>query len=179
MARDIERTATYRAETHAFADTAMARRLTIDEADDLVGRVVAHSWWATRGLDARPITVVEGRSAHTSWWRAADRRMQLSPDDLALSTISHELAHAADRSAGEPSHGAGFRRAHVDIVALLAGRVPADQLLRAYQADGLAVAAGDALSRVADALTVLDPRPFNVASVSPSPSALRPTRPNG
>lgn len=179
--RDGERKATYLAEGEAFDRTPMARRLTFAEASSLVARVVAHDWWRIRGCDPAPVEVVEGRSAHTSWWRAADRRIQLSPADLRIATVTHELAHAVDADTrdsptsdgytsdldgshvGGPAHGPTFRRAHVDVIALVAGSVPSGQLLDAYRNDGLVVAAGDAVSAVAGIVTILDPRPFETA----------------
>ncbi len=159
--RDRHRLATYQAEDDAFLGTPMAEPVEFGQASRLIHDVIAHPWWQRRGCDSRPVTVGLGRSATTSWYRAADRHVQLSPNSLKLCTLTHELAHAGDESAGEASHGPTFRRLHIDVVALVAGRLPASQLEESYRSVGLPIGAPHPLSPLAHAVTILDPRPFN------------------
>jgi hypothetical protein len=56
--------------------------------------------------------------------------IRLAPPQWTVGTVTHELGHAL---AGVPhGHDARFRAAHIDVVAMIAGRAMASILGRAY-----------------------------------------------
>lgn len=144
MTRDGDRARVYDAEAMVFDETLFSEPLGPAGILDLTDRFLADPWWQRNGV---PFTVAPTRreSAH-SWARSESRtdsnvataqirrsqiRLSLQGEDAA--TLAHEAAHLlGDRHAAHPAHGALFRRAEVDVVAVVCGSIAAGRLDQAF-----------------------------------------------
>jgi hypothetical protein len=129
---DRGRIAVAEAEAAAFGGTRFDAHRPRDELEALLGDVVAGPWWAVSGPLVRVVT--PRRSARSSSARVDSRQasveIRLTDEQLTLSTVAHELAHALAGVAA--AHGPHFRAAYVDVVAVLAGSTVAEHLAEAF-----------------------------------------------
>jgi hypothetical protein len=145
---DNERTALYAAELAAFDGTDLEMELGHDAVVRRILTVTAGEWWAGPSIvvrraraDARASNIrciVEEEDGITAI-------IGLAPEQSTVATAAHELAHAlAGITAG---HGPVFRRAYLDLVAVITNLdstdrrrdVHTDQLAEAFAARDLHV----------------------------------------
>lgn len=122
---------------HGGTDRETARPFTA--LQQLAERVVEGDWWRQTG--APPVVMRTARSsARSSSARTAGGAVEirLAGGQHDEATVIHELAHAL---AGlEHGHDATFRRANIDVAAVVAGASAAGAVADAYRAFGLEVA---------------------------------------
>ncbi len=141
MSRDVDRRQVYAAEDLSAQHTVLAMPQPIRYLQDTANRLVASQWWTTNfGSDA--VTVVPNRSSQRSFYSPDRRLISLSLRSVDLSTLCHELAHAAafDRGLNGAIHGPRFRSLNVSVHAAMLGHVSAEDLLDVYHQFGLATA---------------------------------------
>jgi hypothetical protein len=140
---DSERAAVYAAEAAALDGTDLEDVVGIDRVGAVVGSIVAGEWW--------PGPVVEVRAARSDARSSSARCgasstiVRIAASQATLATGLHELAHAL--AGVEAGHGARFRAALLDVVAVATNldstdrrrRLHVDQLAAAFRAAGLAV----------------------------------------
>ncbi|NND74321.1 MAG: hypothetical protein HKN44_04885, partial [Ilumatobacter sp.] len=148
--RDADRTAVGAAELAAFDGTDLEERIPFDIVAARIARVVDGSWWP-----AGEVRVERARAdAGSSTTRCAgdgragspDVRIRLASPQWTVATAAHELAHVLAGVAR--GHDAVFRRAYLDVVAVITNIDSIDrrrdlhprQLADAFAAAGLAVA---------------------------------------
>lgn len=126
---DGDRTAVAAAELAAFDGTDLEQPLPYDAIAAHIERVVAHPWWP-----GGPVRVERARAdAGSSTTRCAgdgragspDVRIRLARPQWTLATAAHELAHVLAGVAR--GHDALFRRAYLDVVAVLTNLDTADR----------------------------------------------------
>jgi hypothetical protein len=124
------------AEEMAFGGTDLDVRLDRSVAESRLAELVAGPWWRSCG----PVVVVATPRAGIRSSRAAECAggvgIRLSNEQLNVSTVAHELAHALAGIAH--GHDATFRAAYVDVVAVLAGAASAVLLRDAFETMGAA-----------------------------------------
>jgi hypothetical protein len=141
---DAGRTAVYAAEVAAFDGTDLETVVGIEAVTAAAYRVVADPWWPGPRVEVRPArSDARSSSARDG---AADRVViRISAPQATIATVAHELAHAL--AGVDAGHGPRFRRAHLDVVAVITnppgpgarGALHVDQLAAAYAAAGLTV----------------------------------------
>ena len=133
MTGDVDRSQVYAAEEAAFGGTTLDSVTRFEHLERLALQVMALPWWP-----GPVVPIVTARAdARTSCARSTTDGLEirLAAPQWTPVTLTHELAHVlAGLAAG---HGAGFRRAHVDIVTAALGAEAGRWLLDAYVAHGL------------------------------------------
>jgi len=127
---DRGRTALAEAEAAAFGGTDLEVERGVDELVARAAQVTSGSWWRAAGGPA--VTVRPSRSsARSSHARLVQGAVDvaLAPGQRDLATLVHELAHAL--AGVEHGHDVHFRRALVDVVAVVAGTTSARVLIDA------------------------------------------------
>jgi hypothetical protein len=145
---DADRGAVYAAEVAAFDGTDLEVVVDFDVLRTRVTEVTAGEWWPGPPVDVRPARV----GAHSSSARCSESAtehdtvvIRLAARQMTLATAAHELAHALAGPAR--GHGAEFRRAYLDVIAVITNTDPSDrrrtlhvdQLAAAFDAFGLAI----------------------------------------
>lgn len=128
------------AEAMAFGGTHVTSARPFDEIERLVASIVRSAWWALAGgppAVARAARADAGSSSTTSLGGGVDIRF--ATGQLDASTVIHELAHALVGVAR--AHDAAFRRADLDLAAVVDGASTARRLEQAFAAFDLHVAA--------------------------------------
>jgi hypothetical protein len=150
MTRDVdnERTALYAAELAAFDGTDLEIELGYDAVVRRILTVTAGEWWAGPSIEVRRARADARASSTRCTVDAADgvtAIIRLAHEQTTVATAAHELAHAlAGVAAG---HGPVFRRAYIDVVAVITNLdstdrrrdVHTDQLAEAFAARNLKV----------------------------------------
>jgi hypothetical protein len=121
---DSDRTAVYAAEQAAFDGTDLESVQPVEVVVSAIDAVTSGAWWpgpAVRVASTR-------RDARSSSARVVDHsatEIRLSREQMTVATAAHELAHAlAGPAAG---HGAQFRAAYLDVVAVITNIDPLDR----------------------------------------------------
>jgi hypothetical protein len=137
---DRGRAEVYAAELMAFDGTELEVLVPFDQLVVMAHHIVTGAWWP-----AGPVRVIRARrDARASTTRSCvdfgtgSAVVRLAASQCTQATLAHELAHVVvGVGAG---HGSGFRRAHVDVAAVMFGAERATWLADAYVAAGLALA---------------------------------------
>lgn len=141
---DSERTAVYAAEQAAFDGTDLESVRPVEAVVAAIDAVTSGAWWP--GPSVRVTST--RRDARSSSARLVDdsaTEIRLSREQMTVATAAHELAHAlAGPAAG---HGAVYRVAYLDVVAVMTNSDPVDrrhhlhveQLAEAFRDAGLSV----------------------------------------
>lgn len=144
MIKDVDRRQVYCAEDLSAESTILVLICPVEELQSVVDLVLQSHWWnANSVVGPAAIDVSINRSELRSYWQPGARRIRLSAYAADLSTLCHELAHAAvtdfppPGGASQPDHGAHFRRLHVAIRHAVLGRQCGDDLLEVYDQFGL------------------------------------------
>lgn len=144
--RDTDRRATYEAEAVAFDGTDLEAPLPFHQLAATASVIVDGSWWN----GPRVVVQRARRDAETSTARSdgggGSVDVRLSQPGCTPATLAHELAHAL--VGVERGHDALFRRAELDLVAVITnldstdrrGSVHRDALGEAFDRFGLDVA---------------------------------------
>lgn len=145
VVRDSDRRQVYSAEDLSVENTILVRDRTLELLQSVVDGVLDSLWWRTNSVvDPAAIGVSLNRSALRSCWQPCARRISLSPNGVDLSTLCHELAHAAVTDFAppdgplQPDHGPHFRTLHVAIRHVVLGKQCGDDLAEVYHQFGLA-----------------------------------------
>jgi hypothetical protein len=138
----------YAAETVAFGGTDFDVAIPVGDAIALGRSVVTTSWWP-----GPPVEIVAARSgawSSSARCRSVDgvrrHQIRIAAPQSSSATVAHELAHVL--AGPDAAHGASFRRAYLDTVAVVSNldsmsrrrTVHVDQLAAAFAAAGLDVA---------------------------------------
>jgi hypothetical protein len=126
------------AEEMAFGGTDLDVPIDRGVAEQRIADITAGSWWRSCGPPVTVSTPRAGIRSSTARDDAGRVGIQLSDEQLTLSTVAHELAHALAGTGH--GHDATFRAAYVDVVAVLAGAVSAEALNEAFAAMGVSTA---------------------------------------
>jgi hypothetical protein len=148
MPRDRHRQATYDAEAAAFAHTALEVPVGLYALGKLTALVCRTSWWRTQH-PWQPVPALRAARADSqrSWASQASWEIRFCHRGDTVATLTHELAHLCSTD----GHGPEFRRAHLDLLVMVAGPDAAERLERAYRHAGLVVAGADEAFPVATA----------------------------
>ncbi|NNF56180.1 MAG: hypothetical protein HKN03_17265 [Acidimicrobiales bacterium] len=145
VVRDSDRRQVYFAEDLSAENTILVLNRSLELLQSVVERVLDSRWWRTNSVgDPAAVGVWMNRSALRSCWQAETRRISLSPNGVDLSTLCHELAHAAVTDFAlpggppQPNHGPHFRTLHVAVRHLVLGKQCGDDLAEVYHQFGLA-----------------------------------------
>jgi hypothetical protein len=150
---DAERSALYAAEEAAFEGTDLEIAFGFARAKAMATAVLDHPWWpgphvevsaTRRDAASSSCRVRPPAPGHLDVSAAAEIR--LAPSQTTAATVAHELAHAL--SGPSAGHGPIFRRALLDVVAVLTNLDSTDRR-RHLHTDQLAGAFADAGLRVA------------------------------
>jgi hypothetical protein len=144
---DTDRAAVYAAEIAAFDGTDLEEQLGYQAIERRLREVLEGEWWPGGCVEVRPArSDAQSSSARcTHDGEAPSTTIRLAAPQATLATAAHELAHAlAGVAAG---HGTAFRRAHLDVIAVLTnidltdrrGDLHVGQLTDAYMAAGLTI----------------------------------------
>jgi len=129
---DEGRTAAYAAEDAAFGGTPLDDELPFGDLVAVARGVTTGAWWRAAGgpeVEERPARA--GTTSSSARGRGPGAvEVRLAAGQLTTTTVAHELAHALAGVAH--GHDATFRRAHVDVCALLAGQGAGEALATAY-----------------------------------------------
>jgi hypothetical protein len=152
MQPDRDRAELYAAELSAFDGTDLESVVGFSAVSSALRDVVDGSWWPGPAVvvrrarsDARTSTTRCSSSVGATT-RTMTTTIRFAPQQTTIATAAHELAHAlAGPAAG---HDASFRRAYLDIVAVITNRSSLDrrgdlhveQLHRAFESAGLSIA---------------------------------------
>lgn len=130
----------YEAERAAFDGTTLDEPAPLANLVELARAVTSGTWWAAAGGPAVLVAAARrGTRASRATSPAAETvEVRLADGQTDLATLAHELAHALAGVRG--GHGARFRAAHVDVVAVIGGAAQGAALVAAY--DGFGVPAG-------------------------------------
>jgi hypothetical protein len=138
----------YSAELAAFDGTDLETVVEFEALRRRVSSVTAGEWWPGPPVDVRRARV----DAHSSSARCGESAteqdtvvIRLAAGQVTLATAAHELAHAL--AGPTRGHGAEFRRAYLDVVAVITNTVPSDrrrtlhvgQLAAAFDSFGLPI----------------------------------------
>ena len=133
MTLDADRSQVYAAEEAAFGGTTLDSITRFEHLERLALQAMSLPWWP-----GPVVPIVAARAdARSSCARSTTDGLEirLAAPQWTPVTLTHELAHVlAGLTAG---HGAGFRRAHVDIVTSVLDTEAGRWLLDAYVAHGL------------------------------------------
>lgn len=142
-ATDSERTAVYAAELAAFDGTDLEDVVGVDRLRSIASRVTAGEWWPAGPIEVRPAR----RDSSTSSARCspAGTTVRIASEQATRATLAHELAHCLVGPGR--GHDAVFRRAYLDLVAVVTNIDSADrrhdlhvcQLEQAFRDAGLTV----------------------------------------
>ena len=142
--RDVDRRQVYCAEDLSAENTILVLIRPIGQLQSVVDFVLQSVWWSANSAGApAAIGVSINRSELRSCWQPWTRRISLSPKGADLSTLCHELAHAAVTDfpplggSQQPDHGSHFRNLHVAIRHAVLGRQCGDDLAEVYGQFGL------------------------------------------
>ena len=148
MDRDAERSAVYAAELAAFDGTDLEVVQLFDAISAMAIEVIGGEWWAGGVVDVRPARS-DARSSSTRCGsdQTDANTIRLASPQMTVATVAHELAHAL--AGVRQGHDATFRRAFLDVVAVITNldtadrrrSVHVDQLADAFRAAGLQVGA--------------------------------------
>ena len=132
---DVGRTAVYAAEEMAFGGTDAEDIRPIADLAAVARTVTTGEWWRAAG--GPPVRVVlarpgTGSSSARSSRGGASVDVRLAAPQATIATLAHELAHALAGVAH--GHDGVFRRAHVDVGAVLVGGAAATHLTSSYEA---------------------------------------------
>jgi len=134
---DVGREAAYAAEEAAFGGTDFDAQRAFAELVAMASSLTTGSWW--QACAGPPVELDRARAgAASSSARPSNRQrvlVRLAAGQLSAVTVAHELGHALAGVSG--GHGERFRAAHVDVVAVLAGRTLAEALRRCYADHGV------------------------------------------
>jgi hypothetical protein len=127
---DNERTALYSAELAAFDGTDLEVVGGYELVAGRVDEVVTGEWWPGPSVDVR-LARTDARASSTRCAgeveAGATAIIRLAPEQITVATAAHELAHAlAGAAAG---HGPLFRRAYLDVVAVVTNLDSTDRRL--------------------------------------------------
>ena len=114
------------AEERAFGGTDVDVQLDRSVAESKLAELVAGPWWRSCGPGVVVATPRAGVRSSCAAECAGGVGIRLSDEQLSVSTVAHELAHALAGIAH--GHDATFRAAYVDVVAVLAGAASAAML---------------------------------------------------
>lgn len=144
MERDAERSAVYAAELAAFDGTDLEDVRSFEAITRLAARVTGGGWWQGGSVDVRRARS-DARSSSTRCGgdQADVNTIRLAGSQMTVATVAHELAHAL--AGVRHGHDATFRRAFVDVVAVMTNidsverrrELHVDQLTDAFRASGL------------------------------------------
>jgi hypothetical protein len=145
---DADRSEVYSAELAAFDGTDLEAIVDFDALCTRVTVVTAGEWWPGPPVDVRRARVDAHSSSARCSESAADRDtvvIRLAAGQVTLATAAHELAHAL--AGPTRGHGAEFRRAYLDVTAVITNADPSDrrrmlhvdQLAAAFEAFGLPI----------------------------------------
>lgn len=135
---DRGKSAVSAAEEMAFGGTDLDAPIDRGAAEQRIADITAGPWWRSCGPAVTVSTPRAGIRSSTARACAGGIGIELSDEQLSLSTVAHELAHGlADTSHG---HDATFRAAYVDVVAVIAGAASAEALRQAFAAMGVSIA---------------------------------------
>jgi hypothetical protein len=142
---DTDRSGVYAAELAAFDGTDLETVVEFDALRRRVSSVTAGEWWTGPGVDVRRARVDAHSSSARCGASASDDTVviRLAAGQVTLATAAHELAHALAGPAR--GHGAEFRRAYLDVIAVITNVDPfdrrrtlhVDQLTAAFDSFGL------------------------------------------
>jgi hypothetical protein len=137
---DADRSEVYSAELAAFDGTDLETVVDFDALRTRVTGVTAGEWWPGPPVDVRRARV----DAHSSSARCRESAtehatvvIRLAAAQVTMATAAHELAHAL--AGPTRGHGAEFRRAYLDVIAVITNVDPADRR-RTLHIDQLAAA---------------------------------------
>ena len=145
---DADRSEVYSAELAAFDGTDLETIVDFDVLRARVDRGDAGEWWPGPPVDVRRARV----DAHSSSARCSESAtlhdtvvIRLAAGQITVATAAHELAHAL--AGPTRGHGAEFRRAYLDVIAVITNTDPSDrrrtlhvdQLAAAFEAFGLPI----------------------------------------
>jgi hypothetical protein len=145
---DADRSEVYSAELAAFDGTDLETIVDFDELRTRISSVVEGEWWPGPPVDVRRARV----DAHSSSARCSESAtlhdtvvIRLATRQITVATAAHELAHAL--AGPTRGHGAEFRRAYLDVTAVITNTDPSDrrrtlhvdQLAAAFEAFGLPI----------------------------------------
>jgi len=145
--RDAQRSAVYAAELAAFDGTDLEDVRDFATIATLATRVIDGDWWPGGHVEVRRSRSDACSSSTRCGADGADvNTIRLADPQMTVATVAHELAHAL-AGVGH-GHDATFRRAFVDVVAVITnldtvdrrGDVHVDQLTDAFRAAGLRLA---------------------------------------
>ena len=145
---DVGRTELYACELAAFDGTDLEDGRPFEEVDRTIRSIVQGHWWSGPVVTVRRARAgtVSSATAGSSEFAEAPIEIRLAEGQCTVATAAHELAHAL---AGVPhGHDGVFRRAYLDVVAMVTnldpldrrGDIHVDQLAAAFAAAGLFVA---------------------------------------
>jgi hypothetical protein len=125
---DEDRSGVYSAELAAFDGTDLEEIVEFDALRTRVTEVTEGGWWPGPAVDVRRARV----DAHSSSARCGESAteqdtvvVRLAAGQVTLATAAHELAHALAGPAR--GHGAEFRRAYLDVIAVITNTDPSDR----------------------------------------------------
>jgi hypothetical protein len=145
---DADRSEVYSAELAAFDGTDLETIVDFDAVRTRVTVVTAGEWWPGPPVDVRRARV-DARSSSARCSVSATEHdtvvIRLAAGQVTVATAAHELAHALVGPAR--GHGAVFRRAYLDVTAVITNTDPSDrrrtlhveQLATAFEAFGLPI----------------------------------------
>jgi hypothetical protein len=145
---DVDRSAVYAAELAAFDGTDLEEVVDLAPIVDRMRSVTAGGWWPGPPVEVRAARADASSSSARCATSAVDGRVtiRIAGQQTTVATAAHELAHAlAGVGAG---HGAVFRAAYLDVIAVITNAdstdrrldLHLDQLATAFAAAGLPVA---------------------------------------
>lgn len=127
------------AEEAAFGGTDLDAPEPRAELERVVRDVTGGPWWASCGPPVRVVTPRSSARSSSARGGPADAsgvvEIRLTDEQLTMGTVAHELAHALAGVAH--GHGPRYRRAAVDVTALLAGADAAERLADAFGSFGV------------------------------------------
>lgn len=145
---DVGRTEVYACELAAFDGTDLEDGRPFEEVERLIRSITQGSWWSGPVVTARRARAgtVSSATAGSPGRADAPIDIRLADGQCTVATAAHELAHAL-AGVGH-GHDDVFRRAYLDVVAMVTnldpldrrGVIHVDQLAAAFAAAGLIVA---------------------------------------
>jgi hypothetical protein len=142
---DTDRAAVYAAELVAFDGTDLEVPLGHEAIERRLREVIAGEWWPGGHVEVQAArSDARSSSARCSaHGESPSVVIRMAASQTTLATAAHELAHAL--AGVDRGHGAAFRRAHLDVIAVLSNADSTDrradlhveQLADAYRSVGL------------------------------------------
>ncbi len=145
---DVGRTAVYACEAVAFDGTDLEHERPFTAIAHVVHAVTSSSWWPGPTVTVTPARGGVQSSAAVGRSGGGSVEIRLAAGQMTPATAAHELAHAL--AGVDRGHDECFRRAYLDVVAVLTnldpldrrGELHVDQLADAFAAMDLAVGEG-------------------------------------